>query len=350
MSDLTRGLEDPFVDSVEPSGEAVSRLQTENGHNVAPDATGPDTDLTDEHRATNLRQENQELQARLDRLRELQIESNMDQTADSPVINNAPRQLAFIDYRDDNTTNRVTRVVMVDRRNTGQNANQNAGLGNVATNSNNTSVNNNVNESDNPASIGGNMPHRYRKGRSVEPNLNVNNTFCMTCYEYKPSVDVFSAKCRHNYCRDCLQLLFKASIGDGAFFPPKCCNLIIPFDLVRHLLTADVANIFEKKQVEYDTVDKTYCSSAKCSTFMPPSTIEGSIAECVECKTRTCTICKQAEHFGACPELESQLQTLQVARDSSWQSCYRCWTVIELRDGCHHIVFVVPPLIASFLY
>jgi hypothetical protein len=73
---------------------------------------------------------------------------------------------------------------------------------------------------------------------------------------------------------------------------------------------------------------------------MPTHNIKDGIAKCQECQCRTCTVCKQAEHFGPCIDQEGDRQVLQLAEELDWQSCAECWTLVELTVGCNHIRFV----------
>lgn len=163
---------------------------------------------------------------------------------------------------------------------------------------------------------------------------------CICCHEDKVFFDVVRVPCRHEYCRDCLKELFQASINDEFLFPPKCCKEPILLDPVRIFINSDLAKTYEKKKVEYETPNRTYCFSPNCSAFMPTHTIKDGIAKCQECQCRTCTVCKQAEHFGPCIDQEGDRQVLQLAEELDWQSCAECWTLVELTVGCNHIRFV----------
>lgn len=55
---------------------------------------------------------------------------------------------------------------------------------------------------------------------------------CEACRDPKKYFDVIAAPCHHNYCRDCLRGLFKASLTDESLFPPRCCHLPFTIDSV----------------------------------------------------------------------------------------------------------------------
>lgn len=47
---------------------------------------------------------------------------------------------------------------------------------------------------------------------------------CIACQKLFRLSDTARVPCNHDYCRDCLQDLFRASITDDSLFPPRCCR------------------------------------------------------------------------------------------------------------------------------
>ncbi|KAK2766907.1 hypothetical protein FQN54_006222 [Arachnomyces sp. PD_36] len=166
------------------------------------------------------------------------------------------------------------------------------------------------------------------------------NRRCEACREETKFFDVARLSCNHEYCRECLADLFEASMTDESLFPPRCCRQPIIMAKVRIFLKAELVQTFEKKRIEFETRDKTYCHSPSCSTFITLPNIESEVAVCPECYLRTCAICKKAEHPGDCPEDTALQEVLDAARENGWQRCYQCFRVVELGFGCHHMTFV----------
>ena len=98
--------------------------------------------------------------------------------------------------------------------------------------------------------------------------------------------------CKHEYCRDCIQGLFQASLTDDTLFPPRCCKQPITFGGGVRIRS------FESKLIEFDTPDRTYCSNQLCSAFIRVENILEEKATCPECSTITCTVCKSESHLG----------------------------------------------------
>ena len=116
---------------------------------------------------------------------------------------------------------------------------------------------------------------------------------CTACQESVVVLDLITAPCGHNYCKDCIRRLFTSAIGDDELFPPRCCRQAIPISSVGSVLSRDERQAFMDKLVEFNTPDKIYCSRPSCSAFIRSNSIANEVARCPKCRTRTCTICNQ---------------------------------------------------------
>jgi hypothetical protein len=164
---------------------------------------------------------------------------------------------------------------------------------------------------------------------------------CEACRDPKKYFDIIAAPCRHNYCRDCLRDLFKASLTDESLFPPRCCHLPIAVNSVDIFLTKELKEGFSVKEIEYGTPDRTYCSNPQCSAFIPPGYIDADIGTCTNCGTSTCITCKATAHVGDCPADYSLQELLHLAEENGWRRCYSCRRMVELDHGCNHMTSVV---------
>ncbi|KAF3491330.1 IBR domain-containing protein [Arthroderma uncinatum] len=161
---------------------------------------------------------------------------------------------------------------------------------------------------------------------------------CEICFTEVNNTNSARLPCHHPYCRACLQQLFESSLTDDSLFPPRCCRQHVVVETVETLLTTDLIASFKEKKLEFETKDKTYCSSPSCSKFMRPENIEGECASCPHCNTTTCTVCKSAAHDGEdCPKDTVLAEVLNLATENGWQRCYSCKRVIELDTGCYHM-------------
>jgi hypothetical protein len=164
---------------------------------------------------------------------------------------------------------------------------------------------------------------------------------CIACQEQISFFNLARAPCDHEYCRDCLRDLFRASLGDNSLFPPRCCRQSIATgSSIRIFLTGDLIHRYEQKKIEFDTPDRTYCANPLCSAFIRGENITNEQAFCPNCLTSTCTICSKASHTGDRPEDVALQQALDAAEQHGWQRCYNCRRLVELEIGCSHITLV----------
>ncbi|KAA6409835.1 MAG: IBR finger domain [Lasallia pustulata] len=160
---------------------------------------------------------------------------------------------------------------------------------------------------------------------------------CVACQERKHTFDVLEAPCHHIYCRDCVSDLFQTSTTDESLFPPRCCRQNIPLTLASDFLTSQFMDRFEEKEIEFTTLDRTYCAQSTCSAFIPSHRIDGDRASCPMCHQDTCTICKGLSHDEDCPNDRALQNLLATAAEAGWRRCYACRRFVELEQGCNHM-------------
>lgn len=191
------------------------------------------------------------------------------------------------------------------------------------------------------------------KPRQESPIQGVKTPECVACSEVSnhalvTGLSFAHCPCDHWYCSDCLSALFIHSLTDESLFPPRCCTVAIPVDDFQEFLTPPVVKQFHEKEVEYNTLDRTYCHQLECSAFIPAPMQEQNVS-CPACSEWTCTSCKGVAHEGEdCPEDSSSKEILQLARERGWQRCFNCHRMVELNTGCNHISEFSSPL-ATFL-
>lgn len=178
------------------------------------------------------------------------------------------------------------------------------------------------------------------RGEKTEQKLG----HCIACGDTKDFFDVARVPCNHEYCRECLESLFKASMKDESLFPPRCDGKPIQLSLVRFFLPAELAKEFEAKRLELSAKNRVYCHDPHCSTFIPwPNAVETTKEDwltCPQCDRTTCTICKAAAHNGDCPDDTALQQLVETAGNELWQRCFQCHRFVDLEQGCNHMTFV----------
>lgn len=162
---------------------------------------------------------------------------------------------------------------------------------------------------------------------------------CIMCGEDVSFRDIARLDCKHECCQTCLTEMFKASIVSEDRYPPKCCDAIEPHNTGVHILLSSViVKDFDTKKIEWDSKNRVYCSNRDCRTFIAPDNIIADHACCLVCNCMTCSICKQPDHEGDCPDDEEELKkTLKLIEDEGWRRCKSCNLAFDLLHGCNHI-------------
>lgn len=122
-----------------------------------------------------------------------------------------------------------------------------------------------------------------------------------------------------------------------------CCSRVHFWTELRLLIDGNLASAFEAKMWEFERTVPVYCTDKKCpgSSALIGAEHQGAndnTAICPVCDRVVCTKCKQDSHDGECvPDVELE-GVLELAREKEWQRCQRCGEMIELMDGCSHLV------------
>jgi hypothetical protein len=160
---------------------------------------------------------------------------------------------------------------------------------------------------------------------------------CNACLDHFSWFEVIVVTCGHEYCRDCLEQLFRSSLTDEQLFPPKCCKQAVSVEHreITLFVSKVVLDQYPLRAAEVASTDRTYCRF--CGVFILAECITGRSAKCAQCSVSTCAQCKNEFHDGPCPEDEALKLLKTTAHGEGWRQCQRCYHMIELTDGCYHI-------------
>lgn len=157
--------------------------------------------------------------------------------------------------------------------------------------------------------------------------------------------------------------------------PLLCCKESVSIDPVAHLFRPRTVEEYRMMRLEFETVDKVYCSHKKCSAFIPPQSINGRDATCQQCGRQTCTLCKTASHGGKhhcefdiyrykawsclvvtflwdhrltnaiiaklCRSNPDDEKVKELGHRKGWQPCPQCSTMTIKKAGCDHIICTI---------
>ncbi|KAH7335137.1 hypothetical protein B0J17DRAFT_668835 [Rhizoctonia solani] len=164
---------------------------------------------------------------------------------------------------------------------------------------------------------------------------------CVVCKE--STTEAYEAPCGCLYDRNCVVELFTKTTTDESLFPPKCCNQPIPFEKIRALLSPASIQTFEKKNEEFSTPNRLYCTNETCSNFLgSASSVERDKSDviCDKCSTSTCSFCKNESHAAhvPCKSDTATQQVLTLGTQNGWMACPECHHLVEKDGGCNDMV------------
>ncbi|KAL7915993.1 hypothetical protein GGI35DRAFT_473308 [Trichoderma velutinum] len=167
---------------------------------------------------------------------------------------------------------------------------------------------------------------------------------CVICMEDTPSSKGADLKCGHRMCNACMKRNFEMSIHDPQHMPPRCCTKThIPLKHVDKLFDNAFKRTWNRKFAEYSTGNRVYCPSKRCGEWIKPTSFyrgeDGRrVARCGRCKTKVCPKCSGKWHSSTeCPRDEETNRFLDQAKEEGWKRCYKCKSMVELKEGCNHM-------------
>jgi len=178
-------------------------------------------------------------------------------------------------------------------------------------------------------------PQASEESSTIPSDVPLEANECVACTESTPLHNLYIAPCSHGYCTACAVKMFEDSVSDDTLYPPRCCQQDLDLEPFRWFLGDIFVTRFMTKAIEIATTNRTYCHVATCSKFILPCDVVDNNGVCT-CLSWTCMRCKQAEHDGDCAAA-SHSAVLALAQAQGWQSCPRCYAIIELTEGCNHI-------------
>lgn len=103
----------------------------------------------------------------------------------------------------------------------------------------------------------------------------------------------------HYYCKERIKELFHhAKINE--LFPPRCCRDEIPISIVELLPDPKSLQIFKRKAIEYNTINRANCYDTNYREFMSAKNMIRGKATYKVCGKSTCFLCESSAHEDGC--------------------------------------------------
>lgn len=199
---------------------------------------------------------------------------------------------------------------------------------------------------------------------------------CSICYEDRELDQMFPVDgCLHRYCFSCMKKHVEVKFlgGSEAKCPHEGCESTVSFESCDKLLPPNVIEIIQQrfKESSIPFSEKVYCPQPRCSALMSKTEVleytkdilenaeQSGARKCMKCHQLFCIKCKTSWHGSMTCEAywksnhniqtaDAKLKTL--ATEKLWRPCARCSHLVELAEGCYHIIcrsasFILLPLL-----
>ena len=188
---------------------------------------------------------------------------------------------------------------------------------------------------------------------------------CVICMEDSDVSQMFSVDgCVHRYCFSCMKQHVEVQLLHGII--PRCphlgCKSDLSVDSCAKFLTPKHVDTMRQriKEASIPATERVYCPYPRCSLLMSKSevlehakeTLMGAVEQsglrrCMKCHYLFCINCKVPWHRNSTcadykrlnpnpPEEDTKLKSL--ASSKLWRQCVKCNHMIELLEGCYHMV------------
>ncbi|KAA0035309.1 E3 ubiquitin-protein ligase dbl4-like [Cucumis melo var. makuwa] len=187
---------------------------------------------------------------------------------------------------------------------------------------------------------------------------------CKICYEDRELDQMFTIDgCLHRYCFSCMRKHVEVKFlgGSVAKCPHEGCESIVRVESCDKLLPPNVIEIIQQrlKESSIPFSDKVYCPQPRCSALMSKTEVleytkeiyknakQSGTRKCVKCHQLFCIKCKASWHVNmTCEAYKKSSHNTQtadaklkiLAREKLWRTCARCSHLVELSEGCYHII------------
>ncbi|KAF3116281.1 hypothetical protein TWF569_000346 [Orbilia oligospora] len=161
------------------------------------------------------------------------------------------------------------------------------------------------------------------------------SSICNICNETYQNYAVFTLKCKHRYCVECLRDHILHAFGQPGSELPRCCGEALPLTYAGEVLMESELNQLMDRRDAQESSKQISC--AGCKKDLLQGSIKDNSAYCIDCAKFTCIHCAKDLHDGICPEDKDMAMLLETAKNEGWSKCGKCNHLVELTIGCFHM-------------
>ncbi|KAK6350562.1 hypothetical protein TWF718_003752 [Orbilia javanica] len=161
------------------------------------------------------------------------------------------------------------------------------------------------------------------------------SSICNICSETYQSYAVFTLKCGHRYCVECLRNHILHAFNQPGSELPRCCGEALPLTFAGEVLMENELDQLMDRRDAQESSKQVSC--VDCKKDLLQGSIKDNSAYCIDCAKFTCVHCGKDLHNGICPEDKETAMLLETAKDQGWSKCGKCNQLVELTVGCFHM-------------
>lgn len=200
------------------------------------------------------------------------------------------------------------------------------------------------------------MPSLSQPTKIDMPTLFHPKKTCSICFDDDIEADqMFTVYiCRHTFCSECVKRHIEVRLAEGYLLtcPHYRCKSKLTYESCVNILTPKLRELWEQKLKEdfIPVTDRVYCPNPRCSTLMSETELYQLIEVrrcCVKCGEPFCIKCKVPWHNDLSCDQYKKLHPNPTTNDTKlqylanlnmWRQCKKCQNMIELSDGCVHLI------------
>ncbi|KAK6521727.1 hypothetical protein TWF506_001931 [Arthrobotrys conoides] len=161
------------------------------------------------------------------------------------------------------------------------------------------------------------------------------SSICNICNETYQNYAVFTLKCNHRYCVECLREHILHAFSQPGSELPRCCGQALPLTFAGEVLMENELNQLMDRRDAQESSKQISCVG--CKKDLLQGSIKDNSAYCIDCAKFTCIHCGKDLHDGICPEDKDMAMLLETAKNEGWSKCGKCNHLVELTIGCFHM-------------
>jgi len=165
---------------------------------------------------------------------------------------------------------------------------------------------------------------------------------CEICYDFKNNKQIYSLKCGHKFCINCIENYLESNINSGSVLMIKCpqqnCSEEFTEDSISKIISKQLFDKYKKFKlnIEVNMNKKArWCPRPNCGNY---AIVKFGTNKCkCKCGFTFCYKCGNEYHGSKSCDRNDDAQYREWARGKKIQKCPNCKILIHKDAGCNHM-------------